>query len=218
MTTMRAKKKVREGDAEKRATILAAARELFLRNGAARTSMDAVSAEAGVSKRTVYDYYGDKQGLMLGIIENAGEAVLASLYRALDAHVSDSAEIGTTAQLEDALVDLFIEINESIVVSIDYAALFRLIEENRGALPDLSEHPLATEPEEAMTERVAHFADLGLLCTDDPRLATDHLLALTTLRAYTQSGDREKLDIERTRRIMRDGVHAFMRAYAVREP
>ena len=59
---------IREGAPSKRTAIESAALALFLRDGFARTSVDAVAREAGVSKRTVYDYYGDKQTLFLDVV------------------------------------------------------------------------------------------------------------------------------------------------------
>jgi len=53
----------RPKDMEKRAAILEAAKGLFIRNAFAGTSMDAVAAEAGVSKLTVYSHFGDKESL-----------------------------------------------------------------------------------------------------------------------------------------------------------
>ena len=53
----------RPKDMEKRAAILEAAKGLFVRNAFAGTSMDAVAAEAGVSKLTVYSHFGDKETL-----------------------------------------------------------------------------------------------------------------------------------------------------------
>ena len=47
----------------KRAAIVAAARVVFGRHGYVGASMDEVSAEAGVSKRTVYQHFTDKQEL-----------------------------------------------------------------------------------------------------------------------------------------------------------
>ncbi|WP_425454631.1 TetR/AcrR family transcriptional regulator [Fulvimonas soli] len=53
---------------EKRAAILEAAKALFIRNAFAGTSMDAVAAEAGVSKLTVYSHFGDKDNLFREVI------------------------------------------------------------------------------------------------------------------------------------------------------
>jgi len=58
----------RPKDMEKRAAILEAAKGLFVRNAFAGTSMDAVAAEAGVSKLTVYSHFGDKDNLFREVI------------------------------------------------------------------------------------------------------------------------------------------------------
>lgn len=49
---------------EKRDRIRAAAQRLFLEQGVAATSMDAITAEAGVSKQTVYAHFSTKQELL----------------------------------------------------------------------------------------------------------------------------------------------------------
>ncbi len=215
MSTISIQRTVREGSAHKRAAILAAARELFVHDGVERTSMDAVAARAGVSKRTVYDYYGDKRRLLLGVVEAAGESLLASLRRAIDEHLSDAADIHDTAGLERALTDFAVQIGVSLLGSSDYAATFELIAENAVLLPELENDPLLdAAPEEAVAERIAHFAALGLLETDDPRLAADHFNALTTLLANNRYPGRA--DPDRIRQTMVDGVHVFMRAYARR--
>lgn len=51
-----------------RAAILAGARRLFLAEGFARTSMDAVAAAIGVSKMTVYRHFRSKEALFAGIV------------------------------------------------------------------------------------------------------------------------------------------------------
>lgn len=53
----------RPKDLEKRAAILAAAKALFPRHGYDGVSMDAIAAEAGVSKLTVYSHFTDKDAL-----------------------------------------------------------------------------------------------------------------------------------------------------------
>jgi TetR/AcrR family transcriptional regulator, mexJK operon transcriptional repressor len=58
----------RPKDMEKRAAILEAAKALFIRNAFAGTSMDAIAAEAGVSKLTVYSHFGDKDNLFREVI------------------------------------------------------------------------------------------------------------------------------------------------------
>lgn len=52
----------------KRELIVAAARKLFLEAGYGATSMDAIAAEAGVSKRTVYSHFKNKESLFAAIM------------------------------------------------------------------------------------------------------------------------------------------------------
>jgi TetR/AcrR family transcriptional repressor of mexJK operon len=208
---------VRDRPAQKRAAILAAARELFVRDGVERTSMDAVAARANVSKRTVYDYYGDKQGLLLGVIVDGGESLIASLRTALDRHLSDAADIRDIETLERALAAFAVDVGVTIIASADYATVFTLVAEQRSQLAGLNDHPLADAPEEAIAERLAHFAERGLLDAPDPRLAADHFNALTTLLAYSNQPDPARADLDQVRQTMIDGVHAFIRAYAARD-
>jgi TetR/AcrR family transcriptional regulator, mexJK operon transcriptional repressor len=60
--------------AAKHAAILNAATEVFLREGYARASVDAVADVAGVGKQTVYGHFGDKQQLFLAVVEHAHAA------------------------------------------------------------------------------------------------------------------------------------------------
>lgn len=208
-------KPVRQGQAYKRAAILAAARELFVRAGVERVSMDAIAARAEVSKRTVYDYYGDKRGLLLGVIESAGEAALNTLRQHIEQHLSDAASGQDATQLERAVTGFAIDLGGSLFLSSDYAAAVKLIAENESLLPELEDHPLDEAHTQALAERFGHFASIGVLDADDARLAADHFHALTTLRVLNEP-IRRRADAEHVRQIMADGAHIFMRAYISR--
>jgi len=58
----------RPKDPEKRSAILAAGKRLFPQYGFEGTSMDAVAAEAGVSKLTVYSHFNDKETLFVEVV------------------------------------------------------------------------------------------------------------------------------------------------------
>lgn len=53
----------------KRDAIHTAAQDLFLRNGFAGTSMDAIGLAANVSKQTLYRYYQNKEALFVAVLE-----------------------------------------------------------------------------------------------------------------------------------------------------
>jgi AcrR family transcriptional regulator len=58
----------RPKDLEKRAAILDAAKRLFPTSGFEGTSMDAIAADAGVSKLAVYSHFRDKETLFIAAI------------------------------------------------------------------------------------------------------------------------------------------------------
>ena len=62
--------------ARKRATILSAGRALFLGSGYQGTNVDQIAASAEVSKQTVYKHFGDKQELLLAIVNDALESTV----------------------------------------------------------------------------------------------------------------------------------------------
>ena len=59
----------RPKDLGKRASILEAAKRLFLEQGYQGVSMDQIAAEAGVSKLTVYSHFGDKDALFAAAVQ-----------------------------------------------------------------------------------------------------------------------------------------------------
>jgi TetR/AcrR family transcriptional repressor of mexJK operon len=201
-------KAVREGSAQKRAAILAAARELFLADGFDRASMDAIAAAAAVSKRTVYDYYGDKRALLLAVVEQALAVLGASVATAIDDHLRDVDDV------ESALVEFAVAITSTAIGSSDYTALMRLLSTESENLPEMrQEHFDAVEPEEAVAERFAELDRRGLLLAPDARLAADHFVALTLSPSVYALGRAPVAAAADTRRMIADGVAAFLRAY-----
>lgn len=69
----------RPKDPAKRKAILEAAKNLFLRNGYDGSSMDAIAAEAGVSKLTVYSHFTDKETLFSAAVKAKCEEQLPEL-------------------------------------------------------------------------------------------------------------------------------------------
>lgn len=68
--TMRVSKEHRPDAAETSARILAIAFERFLNHGVARTSMDAIAHDAGLSKKTIYKLFPSKEVLLQTLVRN----------------------------------------------------------------------------------------------------------------------------------------------------
>ena len=73
--------------ADKVDAILAGAIQEFLANGYAATTMDRVTAAAGVSKTTVYSYFQDKEGLFTALIEQLAQKKYLAVVNPNDPHL-----------------------------------------------------------------------------------------------------------------------------------
>ena len=209
MTTEAGGKILREGSAAKRADILNAARDLFRSEGFDRTSVDAISARAGVSKRTVYDYFGDKQTLLVAVIEALGQSLMAAIRVAIADNLMQFDD------LEDALVTFSMRIVSATMGSSDYATLIQLVTKETQQLPGATlDDWFDTAPEDAIAERFADFGRRGLLEVPNPRLAADHFVALAFLGVTNRAKSNQPIDESSTRQSVVDGVRAFLRAYA----
>lgn len=202
-------KTLREGSTQKRAAILSAARALFLSAGFDRTSVDAIASRAQVSKRTVYDYFGDKHALLRAVVEATGASLLTTVQRTLDETLTDVTEAN---ELEGALITFSMQIATGMLDSEEYTTLQRLVrsESTEQLNPG---NPLADAPEEAIGQRFSALAGMGLLDIGDPRLAADHFLALTFGVTLSRLGSANAAEDDRVRGIITEGVRTFLRAY-----
>jgi TetR/AcrR family transcriptional regulator, mexJK operon transcriptional repressor len=193
----------------KHEAIAAAALALFARDGYERTSVDAIAAEAAVSKPTVYSHYGDKENLFL--------QVLSQTYGTMRDRVKDIVDrtLGDVDDLETALTECVREVVQTITQAPERAALVRLAISEAPHFPAIlgiwrgrGIVPLLAEP-------LAKLAASGRLAADDPSLAADHLSALTFGQVNNKSmmGTVQLSDAE-TDRIITSGIRVFLRAYA----
>ena len=72
---------------ETRALLLATARQVFSERGYADTSMDDLTAQAGLTRGALYHHFGDKKGLLLAVVEQLDAEMDGRLQA-----ISDSAE------------------------------------------------------------------------------------------------------------------------------
>src|SRR5580700_1488650 len=74
--------------------IAAAALVLFARDGYERTSVDAIAAEVGVSKRTVYSLYGDKETLFLLVLRETYDGMRDRITSIVKRTLGDTDDVG----------------------------------------------------------------------------------------------------------------------------
>jgi TetR/AcrR family transcriptional regulator, mexJK operon transcriptional repressor len=139
----------------KREQILAGARRVFLRDGFAAASTDAIAAEARVSKRTLYAYYPSKEELFADVmrrltIENPQTRALESI---------EKMSPGNEGELRRDLLELATKI-VTAMMQPDYLALLRTTIADTHRFPQLGGLFRASVPERAMRS-FATFIEKG---------------------------------------------------------
>jgi TetR/AcrR family transcriptional regulator, mexJK operon transcriptional repressor len=195
----------------KHQAIAAAALMLFARDGYERTSVDAIAAEAGVSKRTVYSHYGDKENLFLSVLNDTYGAMRDRVRDIVDRNLRDVDDV------ESALSACIHEIVGSITRAPERGSLVRLVMSEAPHFPALLQmwHNRGIVP--IIAEPLAKLAASGALQASDPAQAAEHLSALTFGQVNNKSmmGAIPLSDAE-SDRIISSGIDVFMRAYAPR--
>jgi len=186
----------------------AAALVLFARDGYERTSVDAIAAEARVSKRTVYSHYGDKENLFLLVLRETYDSMRDRFRDIVDRNLRDVDDV------REALTACICEIVRTISRAPERATLIRLVVSEAPHFPAILDlwHNRGIVP--IIAEPLAKLAASGHLDADDPVLAAEHLSALTFGQVNNKSmmGTVQISDAEADR-IISSGIAAFLRAY-----
>jgi len=152
-----------------RAAVVDAARTLFLRKGFAGTTMEEIAAAAGLTKRTVYNNYGDKEALFTQIVADV-IAYAEEFARGL--HEEFTVGI-TAANLHAELHDLGRRLALGIVRA-EVVALRRLLIGEAREFPALAEEYFDRAPGQvikALASGFRHLGRVGLLRVTDARRA-----------------------------------------------
>ncbi|MGA9342934.1 MAG: TetR/AcrR family transcriptional regulator [Rhodanobacteraceae bacterium] len=118
----------RPKDLEKRDAILGAAKRLFPLRGFEGTSMDAIAAEAGVSKLTVYSHFRDKETLFVEAVRAKCESQMPAALFALDSN-------GSVRRQLEAIARAFF----ALITGQEAIALHRLLSAGAGSSPKLAQ-------------------------------------------------------------------------------
>ena len=197
----------RPKDLAKRQAILDAAKTLFLSHGYANTSMDAVAAEAGVSKLTVYSHFTDKETLFSAAVMAKCEEQLPPLFFELPAGIA----------VEKVLLNIARGFHQ-LINSDESVNLHRLIMALGSQDPKLSLIFFEAGPQrmvQGMERLLTQIHDSGALSIDLPRNAAEHFFCLIkgagNFRLLYGCG--EPLGEEASESHVREVVGLFMRAY-----
>lgn len=196
-----------------RAAVIEAARTLFLRKGYAGTTMEDVAALAGLTKRTVYNNYADKQALFTQIVVET-IAYAEEFARGLRGEFT----VGVTAATLGTSLDNLGRRLALAIVRPEVIALRRLLIGEAREFPALAAEYFDRSPGHVLEVLAAGFERLGrigLLQVADARQAAAQF-------AYLVAGpplDRAVLvgttpPKEQVIFCAREGVETFLARYA----
>ena len=199
----------RPKDLEKRAAILEAAKVLFLGNGFDGTSMDAIAAQAGVSKLTVYSHFTDKECLFI-------EAVREKCLEQMPAELFDVGAGGPMREQLLAIARAFFR----LVTSEESISLHRVLTTGAGGSAKLAQMFWEAGPQTLQTEFAGflrHEVSAGNLAIADVARAAEQFYCLLKgdLHARQLCGCADStLSETEVDEHLEATVDMFMRAYA----
>lgn len=148
------------------AAILAAAEDVFLRDGYVGASMDEVARLAGASKQTVYRHFGSKERLFVELVSSMTDAAGDAAGHEADA----------SGEVEAVLVDLASAMLDGVLTP-RILRLRRLVIGEANRFPELGRALHAHGPARAIAgveRRLRAWVDAGLLPEHDTAAAARH--------------------------------------------
>ncbi len=197
----------RPKDLAKRQAILDAAKTLFLRHGYDGSSMDAIAAEAGVSKLTVYSHFTDKETLFSAAVKAKCQEQLPELFF----------ELADGVPVETVLLNIARGFH-ALINSCESVELHRMMVAMARHNPKLSQMFYQAGPQRLLDEMAGLLGKAdraGKLCIEDPHNAADQFFCLIKGGANFRLliGCGEPLQGAAAERHIADAVAMFVRAY-----
>ena len=163
--------------AEKRASILLAARPILLRDGLGGTTLDRVAAEGGIAKMTLYRHFPSKEALFEGLVAAMCESIRERLENAPTA--------GMDKPVTDRLADE-LRAFATALIEPDALALYRLIVAEGRRFPELA-RVFDLSGMRVIRRRIAELLETGGVRADRSRQVAADLVALALGDAYQRA-------------------------------
>jgi TetR/AcrR family transcriptional repressor of mexJK operon len=199
----------RPRDPERCKRILDAATHYFSVHGLERASVEAIAAEAGVSKMTVYSHFGSKEGLFEAVIRERTEPVVGDV----------AAVPALDPQQPEQALRIVGEQFLALVREKEALGQFRAVYGAAGAQPEACRAFYRQGPERLNSELAAYLrrADAaGTLKVPHPRQAADLFLSMFLGEGHIRGLLMlEMPNARENRALLREAVRVFIAAYGV---
>ena len=191
--------------------ILAAATEVFLRDGYLGAGMDEIAALSAVSKQTVYKHFASKEALFIEIVTSMTGAAGDSVH-------TEPPDVDEGFDVRAYLLDYALR-QLTVVLTPRLMQLRRLVIGEVSRFPDLASVLYERGPARAMAALAVTFERLaaeGHLEFDDAGVAASHFNWLVMSQPLNQAmllGDAAIPKRTELRRHAEEGVRVFLAAY-----
>ncbi|GAA4681884.1 TetR/AcrR family transcriptional regulator [Gordonia humi] len=192
--------------ADKQRDLLDGALRVFARDGFSRASVGALASSAGVSTRTIYNQYGNKEALFRAVILDSATAVA-------DRQIDHAATL--LGRITDPREDL-ISFGEAWSTrepetALHFAMVRQVVADREHIDPDVLDAWQEAGPRrvrDAIAGHLRRHADAGVFRIDDERIAAVQLVQLT-------AGSVDSIPGVDVNGMVRAGVDVFLAAYGV---
>lgn len=195
---------LRPSSRRKHRAIVAAARQVFLEQGFSSTTMDMIANSAGVSKRTVYKHFDDKQALFAAVIQMLCAKVVPPSLVELNVGTSTPATV---------LTRLAVQILSNLYAR-KQIALFRVVVTETQSFPELGAlmYAQVQHTEDLIRDYLLTQQQLGALKLADPDMAAKQFLGLikTDLQLQLLFGRRKRVSKSEIQKIATTSVDLFL--------
>ncbi|MEM6913907.1 MAG: TetR/AcrR family transcriptional regulator [Pseudomonadota bacterium] len=194
-------------DQEKRAAVLKAAGHLFFTRGLDTVRLDDIARDAGVSKMTIYNAFGDKNGLFDAVVSDTSDEMVKALHDVTfaDAPIEVALQAFGEELLSHLTKDDFLKIDSvlSALGGEDLAAARHFFDRGPGRVL------------KALADYLETRGRRGDLYIDDPAQAADDLVSLwqgqwAMRRRFGRARSMSKAAIKKR---VAHGLSVFLKAY-----
>jgi TetR/AcrR family transcriptional repressor of mexJK operon len=196
--------------AARRETILQIARQSFVDEGYAATSMSSIAAKLGGSKGTLYNYFASKEDLFAAVM-TAHCAVARSRFEVLDVQTGSLLE--RLRRFGEAYLD--------VILDDEFLSVHRLVTGESGRFPEIGTtfyEAAGKRGKSRLSEVFADEMDRGVIRRDDPEKVARLFMGLLrsdvhTRRAWNVIPKPSPAEIER---LAAEAAEVILAAYAPR--